>query len=87
MQLVDVALKVPKEMKEVGDLVLVLIADLKAKKSVSEMAGDVLQKLLAAMEGMQALGEEIKSPEAIQYVGLLGGQIAQVLMAPAAVAA
>lgn len=85
MQLVDVTVQVPKEAKEVADLLVVLAMDIKAKKSVAEIAGDALPKALAAAEGISALGEEIKAPEMAALAGLLAGQLIALFMpAPAA---
>lgn len=80
METVPMQLNVPKEMKDVGDAMLTLAADMKAKKGVAEIAGDALPKLLAAAEGMDKLGEEAKSHEAKAYAGLLAGQLMDILI-------
>lgn len=65
-----VQFNVPKEGKEIVDFVAALIADIKAKKSIAELAGE-LPKLVSAVDGFNQLGEEMKS----QFDGDLEGYL------------
>lgn len=58
---IPVQINVPKESKDVIDALVVLIADLKAKKSLVEISSDMLPRLLVAVEGYDQLGDELKS--------------------------
>lgn len=72
--------QVPKEAKDVKDLILVMVQDIKAKKSAAEIAGDALPKLMAAIDGFDKLGDEAKTPQIAVLGGLLGGQVGEILM-------
>lgn len=74
---------VPKEAKDVKDLVVGLVKDIVAKKSIAEISGDALPKLMAAVEGFSALAEEAKSPQIAVLAGLLAGEVGEALMAGA----
>lgn len=83
VNLVDESVKVPAEMKLLKDAVLELIAGLKQKKSLVELALAELPKLQAAVSGFGALGDEFKSEQAAVALGLMAGQLVSLLMAPA----
>lgn len=73
MESVKVEIEVAKESKEVVDAVVELIADIRAGKDISLIAGENLPGLLKAVEGVDKLGEEMKSNlrnETISYAGL-----------------
>jgi len=61
MQKVTVQMEVPKESKEVIDALVVLVSEIKAKKSVSEIVAGALPKVISAVDGFDQLGEEVKS--------------------------
>lgn len=84
IELVQQTVQIPKEMKDVKDLLVVLVKDIKAKKSVAEISGDALPRLVAAIDGFDKLGEEAKSPQAAMLGGLLAGEIGEIFLAPAA---
>lgn len=60
METVAVTMQVPKELKEVVDLLNAVLENVVAKKGVTEY-GNVLDELLAAVEGIGGVSEEIKS--------------------------
>lgn len=73
--------EVSKDLSEVGDLVVELIADLKAKKELSLVMAENMPLLLKAIEGFdQALVEAKDAKASAKYVGILAGQLAEVLM-------
>jgi len=87
MQKVQVMMEVPKESKEVVDLMAALVKDLKAKKSLAEIASDLLPKLMVAVDGFSAIGEEVASDGKDEMAGYLVQQLMAELMAVAPVAA
>lgn len=87
MQRVEVILSVPKESKEVVDLIAFLIKELKAKKGLAEIAANTLPKLMVAVEGFSAIGEEVASDGQDEMAGYLVQQVMQELKAPAPVVA
>lgn len=78
MQKIDVTVQVPKEMNDVKNLVVELIKDVKAKKSPGELVGENIPGLMAAMDGMDQLGEEAKDAAAFTLAGLLAAELAQI---------
>lgn len=81
VQLIEKKVMVPKECDDIAKFLTDLVADIKAKKSVSEIAGENLANLMAAVNGFEALGAEVKTPEAMDCIALLGAGIAKALLA------
>lgn len=81
MNLVQETVSVPKEAKDVKDLLVLLCQDIKAKKSTAEIAADALPKLMAAIDGFDKLGEEAKDASMPVLAGLMAGQVAAVFLA------
>lgn len=79
MALVKVEREVPKEMKDVADLLVQLIRDIKAKKGLAEIAAGALPGLMASIEGFDQLDDEAKLGEAYNLYGLLVADIARAL--------
>lgn len=79
---VDYSMKVPKELKEVVDLLDKAVAKLKAKAPFSEYA-DLLGPLMAALEGIGGVGEEIKSEYKDEAAAYLVHKLMGTLLAPA----
>lgn len=77
-----VQLNVSDEMKALGDALGQLIGDIKAKKSVAQIAADVLPGLLVAVGGMSAMGADIKLVD--NQVFLLKSIVGALEPAPAA---
>jgi cell division protein ZapA (FtsZ GTPase activity inhibitor) len=74
MKTVTVTTEVPKEMKEVADAVIGLVADIKSKKSVTEIAAAALPRVVTAVDGFEHLGTEAKSEQAVDaYAYLMAG--------------
>lgn len=71
MEKVQVILEVGKESKEVADAILVLVADLKAKKALAEIAADALPKFAAAIDGIGAVGAEWKDGDKSALIAYL----------------
>ena len=84
MELVDVALKVPKEMNDIKVALIGLVEDIKAKKGVAAIVAENIPALMSAIEGFDQLGEEAKSAEAYNLYALLLADLAKVLTAKAA---
>lgn len=63
-----VSLNVDDEIKSLGDSLGLLISDLKAKKSVTQIAADVLPGLLGAIGQFQAAGVDIKKVDNQVYL-------------------
>lgn len=76
---IDVVLGVPKEGKEIVDAVVGIIAAIKAKKGVAEIAGEALPKVVAAVDGFGNLSEELKSDGKDELFAYLVREVAQVL--------
>lgn len=88
MEKVQVMMMVPKESKEVVDFLAQIVTDLKMKKSIAEIASGSLPKLMVAVDGFSALGEEFKSDGRDEVVGYLTQQVMAALeAAPVAPAA
>ena len=58
--MLEVQVKVCKEVKEDFDLVEAIAVDIKAKKNAAEIAADCLPKLISALEGVDKIKDEIK---------------------------
>lgn len=77
----QVQLQVDDEMKAAGDALGLLIADIKAGKTVAQIAADVLPGLVSAVGGYASMATDIKKPDNQLY--LLRGILAAVEPAPA----
>jgi len=79
MEFVEQVVKLPKELSEVKKALVELVADIAAKKEISILIAENLPLLMAAIEGFDKMGEEIKTPEAANVAALLGAEIFQSL--------
>lgn len=79
MQTVSVTIQVPKESKEVVDAVVGLIVDVRAGKSVSEIISGSLGKFVSAVDGFEAIQDEINSDGLDEMVGYTAQQLIQAL--------
>ncbi len=84
--LVEVKLSVPKEMNDVRLFLGKLVADIKAKKPIAEIAAGSLPGLMSAVEGWDQLDEEAKLAESYNLYALLAADIAAALAKPVVVA-
>lgn len=87
VQLVDVTVKAPKELNDARVLLVSLIADLKAKKPLEQIAAGNLLKLSEAVAGMDNVPAEFKEElrKSLAVCGLMGGEIAGALLEQAPV--
>lgn len=60
MTLVKHEIQVPKETKEVIDLIGAIVENVKAKKPVAEWV-NLLDEVYAAVQGVDQVGEEVKA--------------------------
>lgn len=83
VELLEKKLQVPRNVQEISDLLVGLVEDIKAKKPLAAMLSENLQPLMVAVEGIEKLGEEAKSPELYNAIALLAADLARVLLAKA----
>jgi hypothetical protein len=83
MALVSKEIQVPKELEEVLVLVRGLVADLKNKKPVAELAAGALPNLLSAVDGIDQLDDEwVAHQDAFLKAGaLFGVEVVSALLA------
>ena len=79
METVNVTIEVPKESKEVIDLVLNLVEDIRAKKDISVIVAENIPSLSSAIEGFDKLGEEVKSDKVGELAAYTVDRITDVL--------
>lgn len=79
VEIVDVNIKVPKEGKDVADLLAEVVKKVKAKAGLSDYA-DLLDELMVAVEGAQKIPAELQSEHRNELVAYLGLQIAEELV-------
>lgn len=75
MQKVVIQMEVPKECKEVVDLMAAILTDIKMKKPLVEIASSNLPKLFVAVEGFDQLGAEFMSEGQDEIAGYLVQQM------------
>lgn len=83
MELVKVEIEVPKESKEVIDLLVAIVAKVKAKAPIAEYT-ELFDELFVAVEGVQHLPAEAKSEHLGGLIAYSGEKIAKALLKPAA---
>lgn len=79
MEFVEQSVKMPKELSEIKKALVELVADIAAKKNTAELISENLPLLVQAIEGFDRMAEEMKAPEAINVMALLGSEIYQAL--------
>lgn len=74
--------QIAKELDDVLSLVVELVKDLKAKKGIAELASENLPGLMAAMSGIDQVGDELKlnRKEAVQTVALKVSELVEALL-------
>lgn len=82
--LVDETVSLPKEAKAVKDLILGIVQKLHDKASIPEIVAGELVALEQAIAGLGELSDDVKSPQIAVLAGLLGGQVAAILLSPSA---
>lgn len=75
---VDIA----KEVDDVGRLLVELVADIRAKKSVTEIAGENIQNLIDAINGIDQVDDEIKANRKVVMatIGARTGELADAII-------
>lgn len=64
----NVQLNVDDEVKAAGDMIKTLILDIKAKKSITAIAGDALPGLIAAVGGYASFAGDVKKSDNQVYL-------------------
>lgn len=77
---VKVELEIPKEMSEIKFFLVELLKDIKAKKDVTQLIGENITNLVAAVDGFEKLDDEVKDPSIYAFGGILAGEIVEVLV-------
>lgn len=65
MAIVKMELDVAKESKDVMDLLVVLVKDIRAKKTIAEISADALPKLMGAIDGVNQIPDEVKDRKVV----------------------
>lgn len=84
MAVEKIEIEVAKEAMDVMDLIIVLAKDIKAKKSVTEIGADALPKLMAAMQGIDGIKDEVATAAFSRTIGLKFGELIDALVKPGA---
>lgn len=79
MEFIKKELEVPKELNDVAVLVVALIEDIMLKKDLAVIAAENLPLLMAAIQGFEAMQEEIKDDKAYNVAALLVSDLMKVL--------
>lgn len=84
--LIEVAVKCPKELNDVRTAIVGIVADVKAGKDLVVIAGENLQALSDAIAGIDAVPNELKDnlPESVACLGVLASELVDVLATPKA---
>lgn len=81
MELIKFELESPKEIMEVVQAIVGIVADIKAKKELPVLAAENLPALLKAFEGADQIPAEIKDAHAVNAAMYLASQLIAVLKA------
>lgn len=80
MELVKREVELPKEISEVAKFLVEVIKDVKAKKDITTIIGENLTHLMAAIDGFDKLGDEIKQKHAYTAIALMVTDIVGILL-------
>lgn len=83
---IDYTMKVPKELKEVVDLLNGILENVMAKKSIQEYT-NLIDELMVAVDGIGGVSEEMKSQFRDEAAGYLLHKLMGTLLPPAPVVA
>ena len=78
MEVVKKEIEVPKELNEVCVFVVELLKDIVAKKSVTDISAENLPNLMAAVNGFEAMKEELKDDKVFDLAALMVADIVKV---------
>ncbi|MBK7490899.1 MAG: hypothetical protein IPI17_02035 [Nitrosomonas sp.] len=79
MEVVKKEIELPKELSEVATFVVELLKDIMAKKDVATISAENLPLLMAAVNGFDAMKDELKDEKVFDLAALLAADIAKVL--------
>lgn len=79
MEFIKKELEVPKELNEVATLIVSLVEDIVAKKDLALVAAESLPLLMTAIQGFEAMQEELKDDKVYNVAVLLVSDLVKVL--------
>lgn len=79
MEFIKKELEVPKELNEVAILIVSLVEDIVAKKDLALVAAENLPLLMTAIQGFEAMQEELKDDKVYNVAVLLVSDLVKVL--------
>lgn len=79
MEVVKKEIEIPKELSEVATFIVELIKDIMAKKDIATISAENLPLLMAAVNGFDAMKDELKDERVFDLAALLASDIAKVL--------
>lgn len=79
MELIKKEIELPKELSEVSTLVVELLKDIVAKKDVAAISAENLPLLMTAVNGFDAMKEELKDDKVFDLAALMVSDIIKVL--------
>lgn len=78
MEVVKKEIEVPKELNEVCVFVVELLKDIVAKKDIAAISAENLPNLMAAVNGFEAMKEELKDDKVFDLAALMVADIVKV---------
>lgn len=79
MEFIKKELEVPKELNEVATLIVSLVENIVAKKDLALVAAENLPLLMTAIQGFEAMQEELKDDKVYNVAVLLVSDLVKVL--------
>ncbi len=79
MEFVKKELEVPKELNDVAVLIVALVEDMVAKKDLATISAENLPLLMSAIQGFEAMGEELKDEKMYNAIAMLVVDLMKVL--------
>ena len=80
VQLIKKEVEVPKEASEVLDLVVELVADIKAGKDAGAITGENIPGLMKAIDGFEKIADEVKHDAIYMGAAVAIGELVGVLI-------
>jgi len=78
MEVIKKEIEVPKELNEVCVFVVELLKDIIAKKSIAEISAENVPNLMAAVNGFEAMKDELKDDKVFDLAALMVADIVKV---------
>lgn len=79
MEVVKKEIELPKELSEVATLVVELLKDIVEKKDIAAISAENLPLLMTAVNGFDAMKEELKDDKVFDLAALMVADIVKVL--------